>query len=362
MTRNIQDSEVIRMSDSHCITKEAELPRSSAPNNFYGELPPCDTTALVKRFFRNQEDWGRKKIRSHFYQVAGHSYAKSTVTDKTGQPSKLVRDWVAQAREIIRQYGYKKIGVITHSTIEKFVRKELGLDKDRTMHFYNLRGRNDFKNIEGLFVLGSPYPKIESVLHIGIALAPDRIFELSKKNENGPAFPPYIPVEREFRLSKMGIQAVKNQFGPASGAVAKTIWAYPEPFLNAILNQLREAELMQAVYRARPLTNPADVWIFSDIPIQEIELDGIWDFAPISPAGLNWKTWKKVREWHESQPEGAEYGYSELAQGTGISLSGLKHYKALDALSEFYGAEVERITKAEGKGRPKEMIRKSPQK
>ena len=37
--------------------------------------------------------------------------------------------------------------------------------------------------------------------------------------------------------------------------------------LHAVLRQYREAEIVRAAYRANPLTNPVDIWLLTNIPV-----------------------------------------------------------------------------------------------
>jgi len=128
----------------------------------------------------------------------------------------------------------------------------------------------------------------------------------------------------------------------------------------AIQAQLREAELLQAIYRARLITNPADVWVFSSIPTDE-PLDGLFDDPPIAPGRVSWKLWLKIHTWCKDRAEtGEAFGYTELAEGIGSREDYLRSVKALDAITEFYGGQVERVRLTNAnlkKGRVREMIK-----
>lgn len=289
---------------------------------------------------------------------------KKTVTHDNRQyqvkseirPTAHFLELLDDVKALIKMRGYRDVAVITHKAVEPFAREILGLTEADTMHFGNLRGRNDFQHKEALFVLGTPSWGGAAVMHAAAALEPNRIEPFFEIGPDGKPQPNWVPMQHEYRLSARGLALWQEVHGAQYNGAARYVNYYKDPMLAAIHFQTREAELLQAVYRARPLSNPADVWIFSPIPLDE-EIDGLFDDPPITPGRFSLKSWRKVRDWHDAQPEGSEYGYSELAQGAGVGEKYLKNIKALDTIQEYYGADVER-TRENGRGRPTEKIRK----
>lgn len=333
-------------------------------------------------FLRKVEEYYPSMLRKgRVFQVTGKMYNKGRSTTRKAskdkgpngqkkydiEAAKDTQELIRNVKGIIKKYKYDldKIGVICNLAVVKFIREGLGLEENQVMHFYALRGRNDFQDCKALFVLGTPTPPERTITNIALALDPRRIDPIYQIDEDGQRVPIYKPVEVEYRLSQAGVEHLQKRAGPEFSAVARVIGCYPDPLLSSIQNQLREAELLQAVYRARLLTNPADVWIFSSIPIQGIEVDAVYDTPPIqneNHPGIPWRFWQKLCDWFEQSPVGSEFGYAEIAQGVDAREDYVRSLRALDALADEYGDEIEiervrKITES-GKGRPPRTLTK----
>jgi hypothetical protein len=307
------------------------------------------------------------------FQVTGRQNGKTTAIDKTpartprNRAQKWDKDLSAYAkefavvvRELVAMRGYKNIAVITFQDAEKLIAADLNLPAARVMHFYKLRGRNDLRDCDALFVYGTPSPQERTVTNIMLALDPRRIEPIYQLDADGGHRPIYVPLTREFRLSADGLAQWQAAKGPQYQAAARYIGSYRDPMAAAIQAQMREAELLQAIYRARLITNPADVWVFSSVPTEEA-LDGLYDDPPIAPGKVGWKLWLKVHAWCCQRAEtGLAFGYAELAEGIGSREDYLRSLKVLDAIQEFYGADVERVRLSPDnlkKSRPRELLR-----
>jgi hypothetical protein len=300
----------------------------------------------------------------HIYQVAGRMYSKHMGTNgkrKEKTASDTTQQWFAVVRELIAQHEYKNIAVITQLNVEKIVQRELGLTAADTLHYYKLRGRNDLKGRDAVFLFGTPTPAERTITNIALALNPRMIEPIYKFDEDGNHVPIYVPRQKEFRFTPAGHEQIQNYLSLPAGSAARVVGLYPDPLLASIQTQLREAEILQAVYRARLIDNPADVWIFSSIPIDE-PIDGVYDDPPIAPGAIGWKLWLKMRTWYEGLPDGAEFGYEELSEAVDVTEQHLRRLDALTAIAGHYGAGIERIKKRLeqnlNKGRKREFLRK----
>jgi hypothetical protein len=300
----------------------------------------------------------------HIYQVAGRMYSKHMGTSgkrKEKTASETTQQWFAVVRELIAQRGYKNIAVITQLNVEKIVQRELGLTANDTLHYYKLRGRNDLKGRDAVFLFGTPTPAERTITNIALALNPRMIEPIYKFDEDGNHVPIYVPRQKEFRLTSDGQRQIRDYLALPAESAARVVGLYPDPLLAAIQTQLREAEILQAVYRARLIDNPADVWIFSSIPIDE-PIDGVFDDPPIAPGEIGWKLWLKMRTWYEGLPDGFEFGYDELAKAVDVTAQHLRRLDALTAIAEHYGPGIERIRKRLeqnlNKGRKREFLKK----
>jgi len=307
------------------------------------------------------------------YQVAGRQNGKSVAIERTPakdpktksqkydtELSQYAQEFVRVARELTVMRGYKNIAVITFQQAEKMIAEAMNLPPERVMHFYKLRGRNDLQEVDAMFIYGTPSPQERTVTNIMLALEPGRIDPIYEIDDRGRHRPLYVPRQHEFRLSDTGLQTWQAARGQQYHGAARMVGSYRDPMAAAIQAQLREAELLQAIYRARLITNPADVWVFSSIPTDE-PLDGLFDDPPIAPGRVSWKLWLKIHTWCKDRAEtGEAFGYTELAEGIGSREDYLRSVKALDAITEFYGGQVERVRLTNAnlkKGRVREMIK-----
>jgi hypothetical protein len=320
-------------------------------------------------FLRKVEEYRPNVQRQgHIYQAAWRMNHKSGTLDRKrvqaedGKKSKkyeidasvTTKDFIRIAQSLIQQRGYKRVAVICNQEVEKFIREGLNLSEAQTMHFYSLRGRNDFKDCDCLFVYGTPTPPERAITNLALALDPRRIDPIYKFDDEGRHIPIYIPVEREFRLSEQGSADLLTRTGHA--AASRVVGYYPDSLLSSIQNQLREAELMQAVFRARPITNPADIWIFSSIPLQDIELDGVYDEPPVID-GLPWEMGLNIEDWYATLPHGTKFGYSELSEALNVREDYLRRLDALTRVKEFYNLPIECVCKMPSDGgRPKKGL------
>jgi hypothetical protein len=310
----------------------------------------------IDAYLPNVERQGR------IYQVAGRIYAKGHALEikqptpddpkPESEASKSTLEFISAAKEIIAQRGYQHPAVICGLNVEKVIQAGLGLTPEDTLHYYKLRGRNDLQGRDCVFLFGTPTPSERAITNIALALKPSMIDPIYKIDEKGHHVPLYVPTLREFRLSADGLAQVQAEMGGGINGVGRTVGFYPDPMLSAIQTQMREAELLQAVYRARLITNAADVWIFSSIPL-DVPLDGVFNDPPIAPPGISWKLWLKVRQWHNALPIGTVYGYDEMALALETSPNYLRTLNALELTRAFF--EDEECAKKSSNGRPKKQ-------
>lgn len=327
-------------------------------------------------FLRQVEEYRPNVARlGHVYQVAGRMYNKGIATTRKPvegdhpktqkyetSASKTTTEFIQVARELIEQRGYKNVAVITQQNVEKIIRAGLNLTEADTLHFYKLRGRNDLQNRDCILIFGTPTPAERTITNIALAMNPRMIEPIYKLDEDGKRIPIYVPVEREFRLNRNGLESIQEAGEMAYYSASRVIGYYPDPLMATIQTQMREAEILQAVYRARLIDNPADVWIFSSVPIDGLELDGVYDDPPIAPGKIGWKLWLKIKAWHDALPAGAVYGYEELSAALDVRVDYLKRIDALTAIQEFFGDRPHTLEKAKSpnvkKGRKRREFQK----
>jgi len=144
--------------------------------------------------------------------------------------------------------------------------------------------------------------------------------------------------------------------GPASATSG--YWADPD--LAALLWSYREAEIIQAAHRARPINHPVDIWLLTNIPIWELPPDELLTMREIlaAPEGVNVFEWDKfviaVAELCRDFGMATKEAIMEVAQ-----LSGPTASKYMDLL-EAGGGWERAIVPSQGPGRPARAISQRP--
>ena len=307
-----------------------------------------------------EEYWPSVTLLGKIYQITGRQNGKGMAMTKTKakQPrnsaqkydtelSRHALEFVEVAKQLISMRNYKNVAVITFQQVEKMIAEALGLDESRAMHFYKLRGRNDLQGCDCMFIYGTPSPQERTVTNIMLALDPHRIEPIYETDAAGRRKPIYVPRQMEFRLSAAGLALWQATHGETSQGAARVVGSYRDPMAAAIQAQMREAELLQAINRARPITNPCDVWVFSSVATEEA-LDGLFDDPPIAPGRLSWKLWLKICAWYKTLPKHTPYNNETMAAGIGVREDYLRSLQATHTTAKYFDDEIESAIKTEG--------------
>ncbi|WP_132255336.1 bifunctional DNA primase/polymerase [Methylobacterium segetis] len=118
-------------------------------------------------------------------------------------------------------------------------------------HFGDLRGRDEFKDCDVVVVCGRMQPRVEDVERMARGFFYDR--DLPMTFLKGGNFP---QVPRGYRLAD----------GSQNGTLAQV---HPDETVQALVEQLREAEVVQAIDRLRLLhrSQQAAVYLLTDLPV-----------------------------------------------------------------------------------------------
>jgi hypothetical protein len=151
---------------------------------------------------------------------------------------------------------------------------------------------------------------------------------------------------------------------------------WQHPHLQVVLDQYRESEIVQAVARARPLTNPCDVYIFTSVATP-LSMDGVYqDPGELlnAPPGIQWRYWAHLIAWlNERRDNGEVFGYDEIAEYLVPKRADVDaryelmrklrrnamNQKWLDSIYERFGGEIVqmRLPEDTGRGRPPTRLR-----
>lgn len=300
----------------------------------------------------------RIKRAGRFHQVTcrlnGHTQLQS---------ARSAKDILNATKAIVAWHGYERPGVICHKKTRPIFEAEYG--ESSVLHFGALRGTNVLRDVDALFVCGTPSPPPESILRLAVALSDD-ISPLARfEDERGFPVLYHHQALKAYQLR----DADRLAWRPVGG-----YWQHPT--LHAVHAQHRAAEMVQAIFRARPLDNQADVFIFSSIPLDLIELDSIQDTPRPLCGGLDQPGWVSWRDWVAIAPylaamyeAGQAFGYRDLADWLVRDLPADKRHEAhkkalarmqrgqwLEKIVNALGGTIETMARPGGRGRPGKAV------
>jgi hypothetical protein len=297
------------------------------------------------------------ELRGRLYQVTDRANGKgSLVTEgKKGEMEATHRVDQAETlvKYIVERRGYRSPSIVTYKDLVEG-NPEANLEPNayfasfKHLHFYAARGSNSLEDCDALFVLGTPQPSLEAMQNQAAIIFHER--------------------DRGFAREWTVKGAFEEDDPPAYNWVDEKgqVWGYPtsgywqDPDLQAVLWSSRDAEIIQAVYRARPVTNRCDVWILSNIPMVELPLARLMSVAEIygAPDEVDYEKWHQAmvvaEELAGADAEG-QVDLTVLAERTGI------HRDTLRRWTEYVVAtgkwEVSKIARA-GRGQPRSAWRR----
>lgn len=227
----------------------------------------------------------------------------------------------AQAK-VIKRRGYTWPTQVTY----KGAAGAFGDDSDTT-HFHGSRGTNRLQGTDCLLVIGTPQPSVGDLVTTATMVYGERMrpFDTTWSAQDRP--------------------------------YAGQPWAYPvsgfwnDHDLQVLLEQLREAELIQALHRARPLRHAVDVWLLTNLPLPGIpvalvslrELFG-------APLGVDPYRWPDVVEQARARMDAAELVTSADLVAAGLCQPAAAR-RYLEALARAEGWHLT-TAPASGRGKP----------
>lgn len=251
------------------------------------------------------------------FQVWGRLNNKRALVAE-GEEGAEAAAWSEQALQqveaIIASRGYPReaCAVITFKDAEPLWERA-GF---RTGHFGANRGTNEFAGAAALFVVGTPQPDMLAIVRAAKMLWPGR----------------HAPFQDGW--SQVDMQYPGHPWAyPASG-----FWGDSD--LQAVLWQFREAEIIQSVNRARPLSREVDVWLLSSLPIPELPPDELVSISEIfdvpEGAAVNAHLWGKALATARDKDENeGQVTARDLVEALGCDQKTANRY--IDVLIEHLG-------------------------
>jgi hypothetical protein len=263
------------------------------------------------------------------------------VMDRTNNKSAVVGNDAARLRRLVddvcAQNRYTAPVVITHKAAEStFAGYETG-------HFYGMRGTNRYEDCDALFIVGAPSPPIDDLERTAAML--------------------YFA-----RMKKFDTSWTETDISIMMPEDAEEGWAYQvsgywgDRDLQALVWQFREAEIVQAAHRARPVSRQVDVWLLTNIPLDEFtpEITTVRQVLG-TPVGVNPWGWLAVRDWAYAHAE-AHGGVTtrDMQDKLGISRKTASKYMTMLIESEEW--ETYTGVRPPGQTRPPRGARPRPDK
>jgi hypothetical protein len=244
---------------------------------------------------------------------------------KTVEQAKVIFESLARKHDRMAVISFKGLTGTLGSTYE-------------FMHFYANRGSNQLEGTNALIVFGTPMPTLEAMIQAAKCIYFDRMtpFDVRWKS-----------VVKPYRY--------QDNDGDWLGNVVRE---FEDPQLNVILWQSREAELIQAVHRARLVINDCDVYLFSSIPIAAIPPYRLVSTSELlggdEPEGVSPLAWAKVKvAANNLADETGAVTASDLAERAGISIR--EAYRSINRLLDV-GEWDMAIVRADGRGKGKKQL------
>jgi hypothetical protein len=297
------------------------------------DIPPrlliIDATANVEIY---QQMFPERKIELYeppvqqvgrIYQVTGSYLGISQMKDD----AKLLEQ-VELCQAMAQAHGYENPGIVTFKDAVPTFQNVFGIDN--VAHFGGQRGSNQLENCDAGFVVGSFSPPDMAVMDMVKMLRRERIEPFKVQElDNGYLLP--------VRSEKLVSYEYEREDGRQPHRVVSGLWTDPD--LNAAMHSRREAEMIQAVHRFRPLTRDVPIWLFSSIPTG-LPLVGVYDDPPIGPEGIYWRTWLTIKDKVETAETITIY---DLAEWAGASREWVTRQKWLEAIMNYYSDEWQPI-------------------
>lgn len=178
--------------------------------------------------------------------------ANMKISDSGRNHIQILNDFIDR---ILKQNPADKIAVITHADMEEKIMKS---DRLTTGHFGNIRGLDGFKDCDAVIIAGRPQPSIRDIENQAKAIFFDKNVKIEPLDDIL-----YLPETERGYLLKSGRR------------LGARIPYHPDPICNAMLEQVREAEIIQAIGRLRAVWSPRPkkVYLLTEIPIPGLIID-----------------------------------------------------------------------------------------
>lgn len=272
----------------------------------------------------------RPRMHGRVFQVVDRANGKTALV-KGGKRTAKANQAEDLIRRIISSRDYQRPTVIG---FKDFV-DDTDLEDVRTGHFYAARGTNEHEDADAVFILGAPQSNIYDVVKMAkmIYFERDQAFHVTWRTEEKA----YRYVDPDDGLGRTY---------PVSG-----FWNDPD--LQAVLETIREDEIVQAAHRGRPVNHPVDIWLLTNVPIDSLPPDELLTMQAVlgAPDGVD------IFKWAEVQSLMAEKDEIVISDLTALGMHYETASKYLDLIAEQPGWE--KAAKKSRRGKPAKVASRS---
>jgi hypothetical protein len=260
------------------------------------------------------------------FQVWARANGKGTLIDRSGGLTGKAEQLHQQVLHIVRTRGYTRPAVITFEALKSLFEVETG-------HFYGARGTNRYEGCDCLIVAGTPQPDLETITKTARMLFDSRM----------------LPFNAEWS-ERDQVYATGNPEGQRYSYPVSGFWHDAD--LQALLWQYREAEIIQAAHRVRPVLYGVDIWLLTNLPIDDLPPSALLTIANVfdAPPNVDAYRWPEIIAFAEVQER--ETGYvttADLVREFEISKTTADKYISL--IAEHFDWPTFQAT-GRGRGRP----------
>ena len=187
------------------------------------------------------------RLKGRVIQVWNRTNGKGQLVVKGAAQAGAVRQLEAQITGITAPYQDPAVityqGLVTDGKIAGV----------KALHFYAARGTNALQNVDCLVVAGTPMPAVDVLAKVARMVFAERMQAFNTTWTSRLEAYNYTDADGQGRAYPVG-----------------GYWSDPD--LAAVLWSMREAELIQAVHRARPISRAVDVYLLSNVPLPAFHL------------------------------------------------------------------------------------------
>lgn len=324
-------------------------------------LDATGTQEIYETLFERTVEVCAPQIRrpGRIFQITGRYNGSGTLLQPGDGDQKVISEQGTKLIEeamMIRAHYPGRVGVVTLMGAEAAFGEAFGAEN--VLHYGALRGSNALQDVDALIIAGGYAPPPGWIASIAGCLHINRWRPFGQVID-GVVKPVFTTQLRPFALTDDAPRPPGHE-GQVAWRETRGYWSDKD--VQIVHEQYREAELIQAIHRARPNIRTADVWILTSVPTSE-RLNGVWDELPSwitgSPSGIPWQLWKRIQGDIDAICEnGGKLTNELLAELTDTSVTWVRRQGWLLSIADTYPDQWV-VTKLIARGRPKIALERS---